>query len=295
MCSVRPAFIAKPGRIRAPVRCRKSRSSRSETGCGTPGTAARDIDGDAGQRLVHRQQAVGVARRPRLSPSACSRPGRARCRRPRRCGGRRCADRPWPKSPCRSANGARAGPAYGRRSRRRSRSAGPSRRGRRRPRSRSRWSCGKRAFAHGLPFGRLSLGGVIASPAPLGHPEALYRVAKSLTTCSSRIVRRARTSSGFPDVARRERRADLAALLLLRLTREIAPDRVDGEVDLRFWQLCGRRGRQTCSGGRLIIRPRRAAVEESDSAPLVVGELAKEHPKTRLAVQLFGWCNPRTR
>ena len=55
------------------------------------------------------------------------------------------------------------------------------------------------ALAHDLALRMAkSLGGVIASPAPIGHPEALYRVAKSLTTCSSRIVRRARTSSRIP-------------------------------------------------------------------------------------------------
>ncbi len=57
-----PAFIAKPGRTRAPDRCRRCRSFPSRNWCGTRGRAARHIDGDARQRLVHRQVDIGIAR-----------------------------------------------------------------------------------------------------------------------------------------------------------------------------------------------------------------------------------------
>ena len=85
--------------------------------------AAGHVERDAGQRLVHRQQAIGVAREAASCRRAPGRaPVRARCRRPPPYGDRRYGGRPRRGPSCRSANGGRAGRAYGRRSRPRSRS-----------------------------------------------------------------------------------------------------------------------------------------------------------------------------
>jgi hypothetical protein len=82
------------------------------------------IDGGFRHRLVHGEVDRGVAGDATAVAERLGRwPGRSQCRCLRRRGDRRHADRPWSRSPCRSANDATAGRAYGRRSRRRSKSS----------------------------------------------------------------------------------------------------------------------------------------------------------------------------
>ena len=104
---------------------------RRELGVEAAERAPGDIDRALGERLVHRHHRVAVAADPGAVAERLRRaPGRARCRRPRPCGGRRSRGRRWPRRPARVGRGGRAARACGRRSRSRSRARPRRRRGR---------------------------------------------------------------------------------------------------------------------------------------------------------------------